>query len=64
MYIVVKSVSAVIGGNKQNLFGTNGEKVNSIIYIALFVFAILWPIIVTTFLMVQGPLGLAKESVI
>jgi hypothetical protein len=45
MYIVVKSVAVVIGGN------VGSTKVNSSIYIGLFVFAIIWPIAVTTFLM-------------
>jgi len=64
MFIVVKSWSAVAGGKQQILFQSKGEAVNSIIFYMLFVYSIVYPICVTIFLMVQGPVGLARYHII
>lgn len=64
LYIVVKSVTAVLGGEHQNLFGSKGQVANSITYYLLFGLAVIWPIAITLFLMIMGPRRLAKEAVI
>ena len=64
MYIVVTSTSAVLGGQQQIFFKSKGETINSLIFYALFTFAIIYPICVTLFLMIMGPQRLAREAII
>jgi putative exporter of polyketide antibiotics len=64
MFIVVTSVKAVFGGKQRILFKNRDETINSLIFYLLFSFSILFPIGITLFLMIQGPQGLARESII